>query len=201
MSCCCHVVCMCCAGGVWSEAALQCLEETTHSAAWKVLMLRILSREGTLRVQIIDTSTDKVMWEIYYMDTLHYSSCFYSLKDIDIAERLVNSGHAHWADPHPPYPHSLRYHRDGNNAFLAPSGHVTFPNTSESFPVYVSSVQTPNLVFVQVLHTHTMSCIYSHTTHTHTLILTHNTHTHTLILTHNTHTHTLTHNTHTASRS
>lgn len=113
-------------GGVWSEAALELLEELTHSATWKVVMGRIVSTQITPTIQLVDTSSDQ---------------------DIDIAEKLVSSGHTQWAKPHPPFPRSLRYRRDGQHQLLPIRSHVTFPDQSDC-SVYVTHVQSPDLVFV-----------------------------------------------------
>ncbi len=46
-------------GGVWSEAGLAALEDLTHSAAWRVVMTKIVTNTPT-KIQLIDTSDNKV---------------------------------------------------------------------------------------------------------------------------------------------
>lgn len=46
----------------WSEEALSALEELTHSASWKAVMLRVVV-PAQHSVTIVDTNTDQVSEE------------------------------------------------------------------------------------------------------------------------------------------
>ncbi|XP_064387727.1 tudor and KH domain-containing protein homolog isoform X2 [Halichondria panicea] len=111
------------AGGVWSEGGLAALEDLTHSAAWRVVMAKVVTNTPT-KIQLIDTSNNK---------------------DVDIAESLVSTGHAQWAKPHPPYPRSLRYHRDEQHPLLPITNQVVLNDQSDCSVAYVES---PDLLFV-----------------------------------------------------
>ena len=71
----------------------------------------------------------------------------FSQQDIDIAEKLVSSGHAQWAKPNPPFPHSLRFNRDGQHLLPPIKNYVTLSNQSDCL-AYVSHVESPDLVFL-----------------------------------------------------
>ena len=53
--------CDLCTGGTWSEEALQCLDELTLCATWRVVMVMTygVSEQGP-SVVIVDTSTEQV---------------------------------------------------------------------------------------------------------------------------------------------
>ncbi len=53
-------LCALCAGGVWSEGGLAALEDLTHSAAWRVVMAKVVTNTPT-KIQLIDTSNNKVV--------------------------------------------------------------------------------------------------------------------------------------------
>ncbi len=67
------------------------------------------------------------------------------VQDIDIAEQLVATGHAQWAKPHPPYPRTLRYHRDEPYPLLPLDNRISLSDESECT---VSYVQSPDLLFL-----------------------------------------------------
>ncbi len=64
---------------------------------------------------------------------------------MNIAESLVSTGHAQWAKPHPPYPRSLRYHRDEEHPLLAITNQVALNDQSDYSVAYV---QSPDLLFL-----------------------------------------------------
>ena len=49
-------------GDGWGEEALTILEELTHSASWKAVMLRVVV-QALHSVTIVDTNTDQVSGE------------------------------------------------------------------------------------------------------------------------------------------
>ncbi len=53
------VMCVVCVDGVWSEAGLATLEDLTHSAAWRVVMTKIVTNTPT-KIHLIHTSDNKV---------------------------------------------------------------------------------------------------------------------------------------------
>lgn len=102
-------------------------------------MAKITTSDPYPRVQLVDTSSDKVC--IIIVCLFVYSAPL--VQDIDVAEQLVATGHAQWVRSHPPYPYTLSSH--GNHPLLSVPNCVPLTDQSE---VSVSFVQSPDLLFV-----------------------------------------------------
>lgn len=112
-------------GGTWSEEALQCLDELTLCATWRVVMVMTygVSEQGP-SVVIVDTSTEQ---------------------DVDVAERLVALGHTHFVGTH-----SVRLRKDCSLLVAPPTGgHVTLPPPGEEFQATITAVESPTLMYLQ----------------------------------------------------
>lgn len=55
------------------------------------------------------------------------------------------TGHAQWAKPHPPFPRTLRYHRDGPHPLLPYPNIISLNDQSDCS---ISYVQSPELLFL-----------------------------------------------------
>lgn len=56
--------------GVWGEEDLQELDLLTLCATWRVVMVRVCSREGSIpTIQVVDTTTDQVKCQGQYVNT------------------------------------------------------------------------------------------------------------------------------------
>ena len=139
-------------GDGWSEEAVAVLEELTHSASWKAIMLRVMV-PAQHSVVIVDTNTEQVSRET---DSLLISKNRHLLmQDVNIAEQMVDRGFAKWAEhiaePYPPFAVS-HCHRNIGEDLLRRSDsrveHVKLPGGH--FPAFVVAVYSINLFYIMV---------------------------------------------------
>jgi hypothetical protein len=133
------------------------LEELTHSASWKAIMLRVVV-PAQHSVTIVDTNTDQVSGEGDLL--LHY---YLRMQDVNIAEQMVNRGFAKWAEhivaePCPPF--ATSNHRNIGEDLQRRNDsrvdHVRLPGGH--FPAFVMAVYSLNLFYIMVgiIHVYSM---------------------------------------------
>ncbi len=124
------------------------MEELTHSASWKAVMLRVVV-PAQHSVTIVDTNTDQVSGDGDLL--LHY---YLLMQDVNIAEQMVNRGFAKWvehiAEPYPPFVTSnhRNIEEDLQRRNDSREDHVRLPGGH--FPAFVMAVYSLNVFYIMV---------------------------------------------------